>query len=93
MLLSASGVIGKVKGNVVSYARHAGIWGSEGMDPLILSVGTRWGKWSVSLPGCFAGGEVLLYPLNSRLSGPQKQSQCFGGEISLPMPGVEWPIA
>jgi hypothetical protein len=54
---------------------HEGIWGTQGIAPLILNLGTRW-EWTVnSTPWLFYTWEkVLGYPSNRRLGGPQRQS-------------------
>ena len=51
------------KGKFIFYVRHAGVWGSEGIATLILSIGIIWDECSVSLPSCFARGEELLMPI------------------------------
>jgi hypothetical protein len=54
-------MVGKDK--FMFYVQHAGVWGSEGIAPLILSIGTVWDEYSVSLPSCFARAEELLMPI------------------------------
>jgi hypothetical protein len=54
-------MIGKDK--FIFCVQHAGIWGSEGLAALILSIGTIWDECSVSLPSWFARGEELLMPI------------------------------
>jgi hypothetical protein len=52
-----------VIGKFIFYVHHAGVWGSEGIAPLILSIGTIWDECSFSLASCFARGEELLMPI------------------------------
>jgi hypothetical protein len=64
-------------------------WGSGGIAPRILDLGTRW-RWVVSFtfqPLC-PQGKSLCYPLDRRLSGPQNHSGRGGEEKnSLPPTG------
>jgi len=50
-------------------------WGSGGIVPGILDVGTRW-RWVVSLTSrpFYPQGENAWYPLDRRLGGPQNRS-------------------
>jgi hypothetical protein len=69
-------------------------WGSEGIAPRILDLGTRW-RWVVSFtPRPFYLQEKSpWYPLDRRLGGGQSQSG-HGSEKknSQPLPGLKPPI-
>jgi hypothetical protein len=66
-------------------------WGSGGIDPPILYLGTRW-MWVVSftpLPPN-SQGKSPWYLLDRRLGGPQSRSGRGGEEKnSQPPPGIE----
>jgi hypothetical protein len=69
-------------------------WGSGGIAPLILDLGTRW-RWVVSFTPrpLYPQGKSPWYPLNRRLGGPQSRSRRGGEEKnSQPLPGLEHPI-
>jgi hypothetical protein len=66
-------------------------WGSGGIAPHFLDLGTRW-RWVVSftpLP-LYLEGKSPWYPFDRRLGGPQSRSG-RGGEKknSQPLPGIE----
>jgi hypothetical protein len=69
-------------------------WGSEGIAPLILDLGTRW-RWVVSFTTrlLYPQGNSPRYPLDRRLGRPQSRSG-RGGEQknSQPLTGLEPPI-
>lgn len=62
---------------------HEGIWGSRGIAPLFLKLGTRW-RWVVNfnVPSSFTPGKQPQCPLNMRLVGLHSRS-CHGGEENL----------
>jgi hypothetical protein len=61
-------------------------WGSGGIAPNILDLGTGW-RWVVSFT---PRGFSLRYPLDRRLVVPQSQSEFCGNERSLlPLPGTK----
>jgi hypothetical protein len=69
-------------------------WGSEGIAPRILDLGTRW-RWAVSFTprSLYTKGKSPWYPLDRRLGGPQSQSGHIGEEKnSQPLAGLESPI-
>jgi hypothetical protein len=69
-------------------------WGSGGVAPRILDLGSRW-KWVVSFtPGRFIPqGKSPWYPFDRKLGGPQSQSGRGGEEKnSQPQPGLELRI-
>jgi hypothetical protein len=77
-----------------SFACSEGVWGSRGIDPLILIHDTRW-IWVVSfMPQVlYHRGEHKHCPLIQRLGGPLGQSGCFREDINLlPMLGVAHKI-
>jgi hypothetical protein len=55
-------------------------WGSGGIAPLIIDLGTRW-RWVVSFTPrpLYPQGENPWYPLDRRLGGPQSRSGHSGG--------------
>jgi len=57
-------------------------WGSGGIAPCILDLGTRdGGEWSVSRPGCFTpGGKSPWYPFDRRMGGLKRWSGRGGEE-------------
>jgi hypothetical protein len=65
-----------------SFACSEGVWGSRGVDPLILNCDTSW-RWVVR----FMPQVLYLHwkhthcPSNRRLGGPLGQSGCFGEDI------------
>jgi hypothetical protein len=66
-------------------------WGSGGIAPHILDLGTRW-RWVVSftLRPLYPQGKRPSYPLDRRLGGPQSRSGRGGEEKnSQPPPGIE----
>jgi hypothetical protein len=54
-------------------------WGSGGIAPSILDIGTRW-RWMVSFMSrsLYPQGKSLWYPLDRRLGGPQSRSRRGG---------------
>jgi hypothetical protein len=75
------------------YATEA-YWGSRGIAPCILDLGTRW-RWVVSftLLPVYPQGKSYMFPLDRRLCGPQSRSGRGSKERnSLPLPGFEPPI-
>jgi len=71
-----------------------GVWGSRGIDPLILNHYTRW-RWVVGfMPQVLYLHEKHTHCLsNCRLGGPLSQSGCFGEDINLlPMLGIAHQI-
>jgi hypothetical protein len=69
-------------------------WGSGGMAPRILDLGTRW-RWVVSFkPRTFySQGKNPRYPLDRRLGGPQIWSGRDGEEKNSQLPPeLEPPI-
>jgi hypothetical protein len=66
-------------------------WGSGGIAPRILDLGTRW-RWMVSFTPrpLYPQGKNPWYTLNRRLGEPQNRSW-YGGEKknSQPPPGIE----
>jgi hypothetical protein len=69
-------------------------WGSGGIAPLILDLGTRW-RWVVSFTPrlLYPQGKIPSYPLDRKLGGPQSRAGS-GGEKknSQHLPGLEPPI-
>jgi hypothetical protein len=66
-------------------------WGSGGIAPRILDLGTRW-RWVVSFTHrpLYLQGKIPWYPLDRRLGGPQSRSGRGGEEKnSQPPPGIE----
>jgi len=66
-------------------------WGSGGIAPHILDVGTTW-RWVVSFTPrpLYTQGKSPRYPLDRRLGGPQSRSGHGGEEKnSQPPPGIE----
>jgi hypothetical protein len=61
-------------------------WGSGGIAPLILDLGTRW-RFVVSFTPrpLYSQGKSPWYPLDRRLGGPQSRSG-RGGEDKIPSP-------
>jgi hypothetical protein len=69
-------------------------WGSAGVAPRILDLGTRW-RWGFSFTALllYPQGKSPWYPLNRRLGGPQSRSWRSGvEENSLPLSGLEHTI-
>jgi hypothetical protein len=69
-------------------------WGSGGIAPRILDLGTRW-TWVVSLTPrpLYPQGKSPWYPLDGRRGGPQSRSGLGGVEKnSQPLSGLEPPI-
>jgi hypothetical protein len=52
------------------YTRHEGIWGSGGIAPLILNLGTKW-RWGFADLPLLPEERAPQYALNRRLGGPQ----------------------
>jgi hypothetical protein len=50
------------------------MFGSEGIDVIILGFDNRWSEWSASFPGHFTPEKRLRSSLKWRLSGYQKNS-------------------
>jgi hypothetical protein len=70
-----------------------GNWGSGGMAPRILDLGTRW-RWVVSFTSrpLYTQGKSPWYAMDRRLGGPQSRSERGGEEInSQPLLGLEPP--
>jgi hypothetical protein len=69
-------------------------WGSGGIAPRILDLGTRWRcVVSFTLRPLFPQGKSSWYPLDRRLGGPQSRSVCCSEEKnSQPLPGLEPPV-
>jgi hypothetical protein len=68
-------------------------WGSGGIVPRIVDLGTRW-RWVVSftLRPLYPHGKSPWYPLDRRLGGSQSRSGRSGKEgNSKPLPGLEPP--
>jgi hypothetical protein len=66
-------------------------WENEGIAPRILDLGTRW-RWVVSFTPrpFYSQGKSRWYPLDRKLSGPQKRSgRCGEGKNSQPLLGIE----
>jgi hypothetical protein len=69
-------------------------WGSEGIAPRILDLGTRW-AWVVSFTPqlLYPQEKSPRYPLDRRLGGAQSQVERGSEEKSShPLPGLEPPI-
>jgi hypothetical protein len=69
-------------------------WGSGGIAPCILDLGSRW-RWVVSFTPrpLYPQGKRPWYPLDRRMGGPQNWSGRGGEEKnSSPLPGLEPPI-
>jgi hypothetical protein len=82
----------KVKLSLCLTKHHAmkTYWGSGGIAPHILDLGTRW-RWMVSFTSrqLYLQGKNPLYPLDRRLGGPQSRSGRGGEEKnSQPLPGL-----
>jgi hypothetical protein len=69
-------------------------WGSGGIAPRILDLGTRWMHvFSFTPRPLYLQGKNPWYPLDRRLGGPQSWSERGGEEKnSLPLLGLEPPI-
>jgi hypothetical protein len=66
-------------------------WGSGGIAPRSLDLGTRW-RWVISFTPqpLYPQGKSPWYPLDRRLGGPQSRSGQGGKEKnSQPPPGIE----
>jgi hypothetical protein len=66
-------------------------WGSGGIAPLILDLGTRW-RWVVSFTTwpLYPQGKSPWYPLDRRLGGPRNRSGRGGkAKKHLLLPGME----
>jgi hypothetical protein len=86
----------KVKLSLCLTKHHAirTYWGSGGIAPRILDLGTRW-RWVVSFTpqSLYPQGKSTWYPLDRRMGGPQSHSGRGGEEVnSQPLPGLELPI-
>jgi hypothetical protein len=83
----------KVKLSLYLTKHHAirAYWGSEGIAPRILDLGTRWrGVISFPLRPLYPQGKSPCYPLDRRLGGPQNRSGRGGEEKnSQAPPGIE----
>jgi hypothetical protein len=69
-------------------------WGSGGIAPRILAIGSRW-RWVVSLTPrpLYSQEKSPCYSLDRRLGEPQSQSGCGGEEKnSQPLAGLKPPI-
>jgi hypothetical protein len=69
-------------------------YGSGGVTPRILNVGTRW-SWVVSFTPrpLYPQGKIPWYPVDRRLGGPQNRSGRGGEEKNCQtLPGLEPPI-
>jgi hypothetical protein len=83
----------KVKLSLCLTKHHAmkAYWGSAGIAPRILDLGSRW-RWVVNftpLP-LYPQGKSPWYPLDRRLGGPQSRSERGGEEKnSQPPPEIE----
>jgi hypothetical protein len=75
------GVKVKVKLSLFLTKHHAmkTYWGSGGIVPRILDLGTRWREWSASRP-LYPPAKSLRCPLDRRLGGPQSRSGRGGEE-------------
>jgi hypothetical protein len=64
--------------------RHKAYWGSGGIIPRILDLGTRW-RWVVSITTrpLYPQGKSPSYPLCRRLRGPQSWPGRGGKEINF----------
>jgi hypothetical protein len=69
-------------------------WGSEGIAPRIIDLGTRWNWGAIFTPRpLYSQGKSPWYPLDRRRGRPQSQSGRGGEENnSQPLPGLEPPI-
>jgi hypothetical protein len=69
-------------------------WGSRGIAPRILELGTRWRRVVSFKPRqLYPQRKSTWYPLDRRLGEPQSRSGRGGEEKnSLPLPGPEPPI-
>jgi hypothetical protein len=67
------------------------IYGSGGIAPPILNLGTRWRRQISFMPLQFyPRGNTPRYPLYRRLGRPQSRSGCYGEYKNLlPLPGIE----
>jgi hypothetical protein len=66
-------------------------WGSGGIAPRILDLGTKW-RWVVSfMPRpLYSQGKSPRYPLDRRLGGPQSRSGRGGEDKNSQLPpGIE----
>jgi hypothetical protein len=71
--------------------RHVDVFGSAGVAPRILDLGTRW-RWVVSFTPrpLYPQGKCPFYPLDRRLGGPQSRSwHGSEEENSQPPPEIE----
>jgi hypothetical protein len=89
----------KVKGKVVRalLTKHHAMkayWGSGGITPRILDLGTRWRRVVSFMPlPLYLQGKSPWYPLERRLDGPQNRSgRGVEEKNSQPLPGLEPPI-
>jgi hypothetical protein len=82
----------KVKLSVFLTKHHAmkTYWGSEGIASRILDLSIRW-RWAISftLRPLYPQWKSLLYPLVTRLGGPQSRSGRDAEKNSQPPPGIE----
>jgi hypothetical protein len=69
-------------------------WGSGGIPPLILDIGTMWRSVVSFMPQpLYLQGKSPWYTFSRRLGGPQSQSLPGSKEEnSLPLQGLESPI-
>jgi hypothetical protein len=68
------------------------VWGSGCIDPYYLDHGTSW-RWVISFTplSLYRGGKSTWYPLDMRLSGPQRRSGRLGKEKILDRTGIRTP--
>jgi hypothetical protein len=62
---------------------HEDVWGSGGIAPSCFASALDGGEWAPSPPGLFTSAEMPRYPLERRVSGPQRRSGCSGEEKNL----------
>jgi hypothetical protein len=69
-------------------------WGSGGITPRILDLGTRWRSVvSFTHRPLYPQGKNAWYPLDRRLGGPQSRSgRCGEEKIPQPLPGLKHQI-
>jgi hypothetical protein len=69
-------------------------WGSEGMAPRVLDLGTRWRcVISFTSRSLYPQGKSSWYPWDRRPAGPQSRpGRCGEERNSQPLPGLDSPI-
>jgi hypothetical protein len=72
-----------VKGKVVLVHTMKALRGSKGIDPLILSLGARWGECSTSRHGRFNSTKRHPYSFNTVFSGAQRRSGLPGEDTNI----------